>query len=123
MNYLICRASDITAGKQTLCVKLKFFSFILKGRCWMDALELTMKCSKLLKKPYSSTTNEDLPSSSQSSSNPAILTPNNIADNSCLSTSFSDTEFELSRLSAKEGSIRVEIQVFILLNGLFFFCL
>jgi hypothetical protein len=24
-----------------------------EGRCWIDALELTMKCSKLLQQPYS----------------------------------------------------------------------
>lgn len=71
----------------------------------MDALELTMKCSKLLKKPYSSssttttTANEESITNSQIFSNP--LTTTN--DGSFLSTSFSDNDFELSRLTPKEG--------------------
>ena len=66
----------------------------------MDALELTMKCSKLLKKPYStSTMNDDLSSNSQILSSP--LTTN--GDISFLSTSFSDNDFEVSRLTTKEG--------------------
>lgn len=77
----------------------------------MDALELTMKCSKLLKKPYSSsstTANEESITNSQIFSNP--LTTTN--DGSFLSTSFSDNDFELSRLTPKEG-----------LNEQFFFLL
>ncbi|CAF1326772.1 unnamed protein product, partial [Adineta ricciae] len=86
MNYLICRASDETAG-----------------RCWMDALELTMKCSKLLKKPYSSTTiNEEL-----ASSTPNISNPSPVPDTTFLSTSFSDNDFEASRLSNKEEDDRM----------------
>jgi hypothetical protein len=74
--------------------------FLLTGRCWMDALELTMKCSKLLKKPYStSTTNEDLSTNSQIISNP-VTTASDVA---FLNTSFSDNDFEISRLATKEG--------------------
>jgi len=66
----------------------------------MDALELTMKCSKLLKKPYSSsTTNEDLSTNSQIISNPVTTA----GDGSYLNTSFSDNDFEISRLITKEG--------------------
>jgi hypothetical protein len=67
----------------------------------MDALELTMKCSKLLKKPYSTstTTTEDSTISSQIPSNPSTTA----GDNSFLSTSFSDNDFELSRITTKEG--------------------
>jgi hypothetical protein len=66
----------------------------------MDALELTMKCSKLLKKPYStSTTNEDLSTNSQIISNP-VTTASDVA---FLNTSFSDNDFEISRLATKEG--------------------
>jgi hypothetical protein len=66
----------------------------------MDALELTMKCSKLLKKPYStSTANDDLIMNS-----PLLSSPSTTAgDNSYLSTSFSDNDFELSRLTTKDG--------------------
>ncbi len=74
--------------------------FFFSGRCWMDALELTMKCSKLLKKPYSSSiTNEDSTTNSQILSNPSTAA----GDNSFLSTSFSDNDFEISRLPTKEG--------------------
>lgn len=73
----------------------------------MDALELTMKCSKLLKKPYSTTVNEDLPLNSQAFSTPPTVTTINHADSSLLSTSFSDTDFDLSRLSAKEEDDRM----------------
>jgi hypothetical protein len=67
----------------------------------MDALELTMKCSKLLKKPYSSsTTNDDSTMSSQITSSPSITH----GDGTYLSTSFSDNDFEMSRLTTKEGS-------------------
>jgi hypothetical protein len=66
----------------------------------MDALELTMKCSKLLKKPYSSTSGTDeLTTSAMSSLNPSPLG----GESSFLSTSFSDNDFEVSRLSNKEG--------------------
>jgi hypothetical protein len=83
--------------------------FFLTGRCWMDALELTMKCSKLLKKPYStSSANEDSMNNSQILINPPMTT----ADNSFLSTSFSDNEFEMSRRATKEGYLIA-----------FFFCL
>ena len=73
----------------------------------MDALELTMKCSKLLKKPYSTTVNEDLPLNSQAFSTPPTVLTINHADSSLLSTSFSDTDFDLSRLSAKEEDDRM----------------
>jgi hypothetical protein len=66
----------------------------------MDALELTMKCSKLLKRPYStSTTNDDSTTNSQIILNPSPT----VGDGSCLSTSFSDNDFEISRLTTKEG--------------------
>jgi hypothetical protein len=89
MNYLICRATDETAG-----------------RCWIDALELTMKCSKLLKKPYSTsitTTTEDSIISSPIPSNPSTAA----GDTSFLSTSFSDNDFEISRITTKEEDDRM----------------
>jgi hypothetical protein len=66
----------------------------------MDALELTMKCSKLLKKPYSSSTTND-----ESTTNSQIIssTLTTAGDGSFLSTSFSDNDFEISRLTTKEG--------------------
>ncbi|CAF0732153.1 unnamed protein product [Rotaria sordida] len=87
MNYLICRASDETAG-----------------RCWIDALELTMKCSKLLKKPYStSIQSDDLIINS-----PIISTPSTTTnDGSYLTTSFSDNDFELGRITTKEDDDRM----------------
>ncbi len=51
---------------------------IFQGRCWMDALELTMKCSKLLQKSY-------------------LINNEN--------TDFSDNELDSSRSVIKEGSI------------------
>jgi hypothetical protein len=69
----------------------------------MDALELTMKCSKLLKKPYASsttTTNDDSITNSQILSN--LLTTAG-GDGSFLGTSFSENDFEISRLTTKEG--------------------
>ncbi|CAF3956583.1 unnamed protein product, partial [Rotaria magnacalcarata] len=87
MNYLICRASDDTAG-----------------RCWIDALELTMKCSKLLKKPYStSLQNDDLILNSQITSSPSTTA----GDGVFLNTSFSDNDFESSRLATKEEDDRM----------------
>jgi hypothetical protein len=69
----------------------------------MDALELTMKCSKLLKKPYSaSPTNEDSTTNPQFIISPSTTTG---GDTSFLSTSFSDNDFELSRLTTKEGLV------------------
>ncbi len=66
----------------------------------MDALELTMKCSKLLKKPYSSSTiNEDSTPNSHILSSPSTT----VGDSSFLSTSFSDNDFDISRLITKEG--------------------
>jgi hypothetical protein len=66
----------------------------------MDALELTMKCSKLLKKPYStSTTNDDSTTNSPMLSNLSTTA----GDGTFLSTSFSDNDFELSRLTTKDG--------------------
>lgn len=66
----------------------------------MDALELTMKCSKLLKKPFSTsiTTEESIINSPVPSNTSTIA-----GDVSFLNTSFSDNDFEISRLSAKEG--------------------
>ena len=100
MNYLICRASDETAGEWRISSHLNRTSIFVLGRCWMDALELTMKCSKLLKKPYStSTTNDDSTNTSQILSSQSAA----IGENSFLSTSFSDNDFEISRLTTKEG--------------------
>lgn len=66
----------------------------------MDALELTMKCSKLLKKPFStSIMGEEFNTNSPIPSHPSILA----GDTSFLSTSFSDNDFDISRSSAKEG--------------------
>ncbi len=48
---------------------------LFSGRCWMDALELTMKCSKLLQQP------------------------NSTKDNN---TSLSDNEFDLAKTSRSE---------------------
>ena len=65
----------------------------------MDALELTMKCSKLLKKPYSSSTaSDDLTTNPQLILSPSTTTT---GDTSYLSTSFSYNDFELSRLTTK----------------------
>ncbi|CAF2906428.1 unnamed protein product [Rotaria sp. Silwood2] len=87
MNYLICRASDDTAG-----------------RCWIDALELTMKCSKLLKKPYSSSIQSD----DLTTNSPNVSTPLTTAgDGAYLTTSFSDNDFELSRITTKEEDDRM----------------
>ena len=52
----------------------------------MDALELTMKCSKLLQRPYS--TNDSL---------------NNSDDKKYFNTSFSDNETDLNRTVIREG--------------------
>lgn len=80
--------------------KEKYFK-TLQGRCWIDALELTMKCSKLLKKPYAtSIQNDDLTSTPPTSSNPSSTTTNEVT---FLNTSFSDNDFETSRLTTKEG--------------------
>ncbi len=81
---------------------MQLFTFFFSGRCWMDALELTMKCSKLLKKPYSTSTTtaiEDSVVNSPIPSNPSTTA----GDTSFLSTSFSDNDFEISRLITKEG--------------------
>ncbi|CAF0752138.1 unnamed protein product [Rotaria sp. Silwood1] len=87
MNYLICRASDETAG-----------------RCWIDALELTMKCSKLLKKPYSASIQSD----DLTTSSPIVSIPSTTAgDGAFLTTSFSDNDFELSRITTKEEDDRM----------------
>ena len=72
----------------------------------MDALELTMKCSKLLKKPYSTSSNLDesvnsfVPSSFQSSMS------NNTINNETtfLNASFSENDLELNRIVGKESS-------------------
>ncbi|UJR10071.1 hypothetical protein I4U23_014293 [Adineta vaga] len=67
MNYLICRASDEAAG-----------------RCWIDALELTMKCSKLLKKPFSTDEIVTTPIASNSSilsNEESLQSHNSILDN------------------------------------------
>ena len=56
MNYLICRATDETAGLLFFVgelIKRREINMRFEGRCWIDALELTMKCSKLLQQPYS----------------------------------------------------------------------
>lgn len=66
----------------------------------MDALELTMKCSKLLKKPFStSIMAEESNVNSPVPSNPSILA----GDTSFMNMSFSDADFEISRSSVKEG--------------------
>ncbi len=72
--------------KQQVCLFLSKTSIITKkedntifqGRCWMDALELIMKCSKLLQKPY-------------------LINNEN--------TDFSDNELDSNRSVIKEGSI------------------
>ncbi|CAF0825524.1 unnamed protein product [Adineta steineri] len=87
MNYLICRASDETAG-----------------RCWMDALELTMKCSKLLKKPYSSSIANDESTVNSQNLSSTSTTPGEVT---FLSTSFSDNDFEISRNATKEEDDRM----------------
>lgn len=79
----------------------------------MDALELTMKCSKLLKKPYSTSSMINDESSGNNNNNNSILIPSNTSLSSSgnvnsgespyLNTSFSDTDFDLSRLTPKEG--------------------
>jgi hypothetical protein len=73
----------------------------------MDALELTMKCSKLLKKPYSSSTaTDDIISNLHMSSN----TPTSATgDSTFLNASILDSDFEISRLTGKEGSCPVFI--------------
>ncbi|CAF3708692.1 unnamed protein product [Adineta steineri] len=79
ITYLICRASDETAG-----------------RCWMDALELTMKCSKLLKKPYST---NDIFSTTLKSSSSMLCNDDN--------TNISDNEIDLTRTKMKEELDRI----------------
>ena len=74
---------------------------IVAGRCWIDALELTMKCSKLLKRPYStSIQSDDLTINSPVFSNFSTTT----IDGSFLNASLSDNDLDLSRSTAKEGS-------------------
>jgi protein required for attachment to host cells len=54
----------------------------------MDALELTMKCSKLLQRPYSHSSINDVRS--------------NCDDNKFVNTSFSDNDTDLNRIVIKE---------------------
>lgn len=71
----------------------------------MDALELTMKCSKLLKKPYSSSTiNDDGNGSIHTTANISTISSPSGGDSTFLNASFSDTDFEISRLTPKEGN-------------------
>jgi hypothetical protein len=71
----------------------------------MDALELTMKCSKLLKKPYSSSTiNDDGNGSTHTAANISTINSPSGGDSTFLNASFSDTDFEISRLTPKEGN-------------------
>ena len=56
---------------------------LFQGRCWMDAFELTMKCSKLLRQPYLS--NDE-------------------------NSSFSESDLDLSRSMFKERSFSVVIE-------------
>lgn len=62
----------------------------------MDGLELTMKCSKLLKKPYST---NDVFSTSTTSNSSIISTDDNTFSN----TNFSDNEVDLTRTKINEG--------------------
>ncbi|CAF0861310.1 unnamed protein product [Adineta ricciae] len=66
INYLICRASDEATGY-----------------CWMDGLELTMKCSKLLKKPFLT---YDVPPTSTTSNSSILSNEDSILSNSNSST-------------------------------------
>ena len=90
----------------------------------MDALELTMRCSKLLKKPYSSAGNNDdpvlstHPLSSSFTTNPALASAG--GDGTFLDASFTDADFDLSRLTAKEGNL---LWMFTRIRTAFFPCL
>lgn len=91
----------------------------------MDALELTMKCSKLLKKPYSTSSaanDESVMNSITTPSNTSVSTNSgNVpsGDQLFLNVSFSDTDYDLTRLTTKEGLLRSFILSF---SSVFLFC-
>ena len=67
----------------------------------MDALELTMKCSKLLQMPYLTSSNNDVLSAALPS-NSSIISND---DNKLINTSFSDNDIDANRNMTKEGEL------------------
>ena len=74
MNYLICRASDDTAGAPLDAGLVHEPTRILVGRCWIDALELTMARTTLLQRQSSTISRANDPTMHASITDSASVT-------------------------------------------------